>query len=137
MIDRNGNGENHGVAREVVIRRRMRPITNCLNKMTSSRMEWIIFWFSAQSKFPDPLKQLRPAGSEPSDLLNINEGYVSDSPFATLVTFRHAFSPPWRFRIHQESLFLVGEVSIADCVAHLGKCRNVLCRIGAQDHRSA
>ena len=43
VIDRSGNGENHGVARDIVIREATQLALRCWNKMISSRTEWIIF----------------------------------------------------------------------------------------------
>jgi SAM-dependent methyltransferase len=43
VIDRNGDGENHGVARDVAIREATKPGISCWNNMISSRTAWIIF----------------------------------------------------------------------------------------------
>jgi hypothetical protein len=42
VIDRNGNGETHGVARDIVIREANGLAISCWSKMISSRTEWII-----------------------------------------------------------------------------------------------
>jgi hypothetical protein len=43
MIDRNGNGENHGVARDIVIREANETGYQLLEQGDFVRMEWIIF----------------------------------------------------------------------------------------------